>query len=103
MTVRYTDGDGLATWRNDQPSIRMDYEPEQWRERGIRAARFKPCPHCGGTVIARERVLMASRFGPAVIRRAECSNASCGWVYMRTGGTREDFVRAVNERSGERG
>ena len=41
--------------------------------------------------------------GPAVIRRAECSNASCGWVYMRTGGTREEFVRAVNERSGERG
>ena len=62
-----------------------------------------PCPHCGGTVLAKERVLEASRFGPAVIRRAECSNASCGWVYMRTGGMREEFVRAVNERSGERG
>lgn len=103
MTVRYTDGDGLATWRHGQPSIQMDYAPEQWHVRGIRAARFKPCPHCGGAVLARERVLEASRFGPAVIRRAECSNASCGWVYMRTGGTREEFVRAVNERSGERG
>ena len=102
--VPYTDGDGLAMWRPGQTSIAMDYEPEQWRERGIRAARFKPCPHCGGAVLARERVLEASRFGPAVIRRAECGNASCGWVYMRTGGTREEFVRAVNERrSGERG
>lgn len=97
----YTDGDGLATYRQGQPSVGMSYEPEQWRERGIRAARFRPCPHCGGAVLARERVLTASRFGPAVIRRAMCSNPACGWVYMRTGGTRDEFVRAVNERSGD--
>lgn len=101
--VPYTDGDGLATRRPGQTSLAMDYEPEQWRERGIRAARFKPCPHCGGVVIARERVLMASRFGPAVIRQAACNNIACGWVFLRTGGTRDDFVRAVNERSGKDG
>lgn len=79
----------------------MDYDAASWIERGIRAARFLPCPHCGSAVTARERTLLQSPIGPAVFRRAECVNPACRWSYNKEGGTREDFVRDVNRR-GER-
>ena len=76
----------------------LDYDDGYWIERGIRAARFLPCPHCGSAVAARERTLLGGPIGPAVFRRAECVNPDCYWRYSQEGGTREDFVRAVNAR-----
>lgn len=80
----------------------LDYDKGYWIERGIRASRFLPCPHCGGAVLAKERTLLQSPIGPAVFRRAECSNLACRWSYSKEGGTREEFVRDVNTREGDR-
>lgn len=78
----------------------MLYRPEQWRDRGIRARRFLPCPHCGSTVAGRERIWTSpyTGGGQAVFREAKCVNEACGWRYFKHDGTREDFVREVNRR-----
>lgn len=95
----HPDGEKLATYRAGQYRADMVYIVGDWREHGIRAARFAPCPHCGSAVSGRERTLTAaSRFGPKVFRHAQCSNPDCGWTYSREGGTREEFVSAVNRR-----
>lgn len=46
------DGEKLATCRPGQYRADMDYRAEEWRKRGLRAARFAPCPHCGSAVSA---------------------------------------------------
>lgn len=77
----------------------MRYRPEEWREKGIRARRFLPCPHCGSAVSGRERI-WTSPFGSgqAVFREAKCANAACGWRYFKHEGSREEFVAEVNRR-----
>lgn len=77
------------------------YSTQQWREHGIRARRFKPCPHCGSVVAARERVWTPPYASEAklVFRDARCVNPDCQWAYHRMGGTREAFVAEVNGRS----
>ena len=100
--MRCTDGDNAATYRPGQWRAGMDYDGAVWRDHSIRAERFAPCPHCGSAVSGRERTLSAAhRFGPAVFRRAECTNPDCGWAYWHTGGTRDEFVQLVNRRAKE--
>jgi len=78
----------------------MAYNPEDWREHGIRARRFAPCPHCGASVSARERVwLPRGGTKSAIFREARCSNADCGWRYFGHDGSRDAFVAAVNRRT----
>ena len=77
----------------------MAYRPEDWRERGIRARRFLPCPHCGCAVSGRERIYTPPGGGAqAVFRSAKCKNNRCGWRYFKHEGSREDFVAEVNRR-----
>ncbi len=78
----------------------MFYRPEEWREKGIRARRFLPCPHCGSAVIGRERIWTSpySGGGQAVFREAKCVNDRCGWRYFKHEGSREEFVAEVNRR-----
>lgn len=77
----------------------MAYRPEHWREKGIRARRFLPYPHCGSAVSGRERI-WTSPFSDmqAVFREAKCANAACGWRYFKHEGSREEFVAEVNRR-----
>jgi len=77
----------------------MFYRPEEWREKGIRARRFLPCPHCGSAVSGRERSWTSPHSGAqAIFREAKCANAVCGWRYFKHEGSREDFVAEVNRR-----
>ena len=77
----------------------MMYRPEHWREKGIRARRFLPCPHCGSAVSGRERIWTSPHSGlQAVFREAKCANAACGWRYFKHEGSREEFVAEVNRR-----
>lgn len=89
--------------RDDRPGQQMcssDYRPGEFTERGIRARRFADCPHCGAAVTARERVWTPPYIGGQTrSREARCVNASCGWHYFKTGGSREDFVAEVNGRN----
>ena len=78
----------------------VDYRPEEWRERGIRARRFRCCPHCGAAVSARERVWTPRSGGSTMIfREARCKGEGCGWRYVKHDGSRDDFVAAVNRRA----
>lgn len=76
------------------------YQSEEWREHGIRAKRFEPCPHCGSAVSGRERSWWPAGATEAamVFRTATCVNRSCGWSYRNTGGGREEFIAEVNKR-----
>lgn len=77
----------------------MRYRAEEWREKGIRARRFLPCPHCGSAVTGRERIWTSPTGGAqAVFREASCVNPRCGWHYYKHDGSREDFVAEVNRR-----
>ncbi len=77
----------------------MAYRPGEWREKGIRARRFEPCPHCGSAVSGRERIWTSPHSGlQAVFREAKCANAACGWRYFKHEGSREEFVAEVNRR-----
>lgn len=77
----------------------MFYRPEEWREKGIWARRFKPCPHCGSAVTGRERIWTSPHSGlQAIFREAKCANAACGWHYFKHEGSREEFVAEVNRR-----
>lgn len=77
------------------------YRAREWRERGIRARRFLPCPHCGSAVTAKERVWTPPYCGgeAMIFRDARCVNPDCRWAYHRMGGTRDDFVSEVNRRN----
>ncbi len=77
-----------------------DYKSEEWKDRGIRARMFRPCPHCGGAVSARERIWTPpySDAQAMIFRQARCTR-KCGWGFARMGGSREDFVAAVNRRA----
>ena len=76
------------------------YDPSEWRERGIRARRFKPCPHCGAAVTARERVWTPWHGTTSMVfREARCVNSGCGWRYFKHNGSREEFVAEANQRS----
>ena len=74
------------------------YRPEEWAEKGIKAKRFIPCPHCGCAVIARERRWTPRSGTQMVFREARCASDDCGWRYFQHGGSREEFVAAVNRR-----
>jgi len=77
----------------------MGYNAQDWTERGIRARRFLPCPHCGGAVSGRERIYTPPGGGlQAVFRSARCKTPGCGWRYFKHTGTREEFVAEVNRR-----
>lgn len=80
------------------------YRASEWREKGIRARRFAPCPHCGSAVSGRERIWTPPRGGAqAVFREAKCTNASCGWRYFKHEGSREAFVAEANRRIKQNG
>lgn len=83
-------------------ALGFNYNADEWREHGIKASRFKPCPHCGGAVAARERAYSPRHLSTpkVVFRSAYCVNDSCGWRYFRQGGSREAFVDEVNTRKG---
>lgn len=88
----------------DRPGRRVcssNYRPGEFRERGVRARRFAPCPHCGAAVAARERVWTPPYAGGTsmVFREARCVNGTCGWHYFKTGGSREAFVAETNRRT----
>lgn len=77
----------------------MNYRAEEWREKNIRARRFRPCPHCGSAVTGRERIWTSPVSGmQAIFREARCANAACGWHYFKHEGSREEFVSEVNRR-----
>lgn len=77
----------------------MFYRPDEWREKGIRARRFRPCPHCGSAVTGRERIWTSPMSGlQAIFREARCANAACGWHYFKHEGSREEFVAEANRR-----
>ena len=89
--------------RNERPGRMVSgfaYKNDEWRERGIRAKRFLPCPHCGSVVSGRERSWWPAGATEAamVFRTATCVNRSCGWSYRNTGGGREEFIEEVNRR-----
>lgn len=82
----------------------MNYRAEEWREKGIKARRFLPCPHCGSAVSGRERIWTSGETArQAVFREARCVNARCGWRYFKHEGSREEFVAEVNRRRGTNG
>lgn len=73
------------------------YNPAHWREHGIPAHRFVPCPHCGGAVAGRERRWKKYGGEPVVFFEAHCLSG-CGWHYFAHEGSRDDFVEAANRR-----
>ena len=83
----------------------MRYRAEEWHEKGIRARRFLPCPHCGSAVTGRERIWTSpyAGGGQAIFREASCVNPDCGWRYFKHEGSREAFVREVNRRIQQHG
>ena len=82
------------------PSARMEYIPAQWRDHGIRAARFLPCPVCGGAIAGRERRWTRVSTGEtAVFFEARCLRTGCGYRYVAHEGTRDAFVAAANRRT----
>ena len=77
----------------------MRYRAEEWSEKGIRARRFLPCPHCGCAVSGRERIWTSPVSGAQVVfREARCVNTRCGWHYFKHDGSREEFVAEANRR-----
>ena len=78
----------------------MAYRAEDWKARGIRKKRFRPCPHCGSAVVGKERIWTPPYSGApqAVFREAHCMNEACGWRYFKHEGTREEFIAETNRR-----
>ena len=86
--------------RPGYPAGCMEYIGAQWREHGIRAVRFAPCPVCGGTVAGRERRWTRLSTGEhTVFYEARCLCDGCGYRYIAHEGTRDEFVAAANRRT----
>lgn len=78
----------------------MAYIPGQWRDHSIRAARFLPCPVCGGAIAGRERRWTRRSTGEStVFYEARCTAEGCGYRYIAHEGTRDGFVAAANRRT----
>ena len=78
----------------------MAYIPGQWRDHSIRAARFLPCPVCGGAIAGRERRGTGGSTGESAgFYGAGCTAEGCGYRYIAHEGTRDGFVAAANRRT----
>ena len=83
-----------------RPAGCMEYIGAQWREHSIRAARFAPCPVCGGAVAGQERRWTRLSTGEhTVFYEARCLAEGCGYRYIAHEGTRDEFVAAANRRT----
>lgn len=86
--------------RPGYPAGCMEYIGAQWKEHAIRAARFAPCPVCGGAVAGRERRWTRLTTGEhTVFYEARCLREGCGYRYIAHEGTRGEFVAAANRRT----